>query len=446
MTEADLRNLVRPDRVHADVYTDPAIFALEMERIWRRAWIFVAHDSQVPEAGDFVTTRMGPEEVIVARHRDGKVHVLLNRCTHRGAKVCNEPSGRTGRFRCPYHGWAYTCDGALAGIPLAAGYPEDFDRKDPALALARPARVDSYRGFVFASMTDEGPDLKTFLGPAATIIDDLCDRAPEGRIEFVGGVHKHGFNGNWKLQVENLNDLAHPAFAHESSIAVASPEEEADDFTPDDIMKANGASNDWLDRAGVWGGPYGHSFMGGLPVERTISKAGHAAYVEAMRAHHGAARTEEILSVNRHQGIVYPSLSIQAAFQQVKVFHPVAVDRTEVHVYPTRLVGAPEEYHEVAVRFLNTVNAPSSLILGDDLEIYDRTQAALGGNAEPWVIFANGFGTDEPDNRGGLRGRGTSELPMRNQYAAWRHFMCGDPVDAPAGRSRDGIAQAGAAE
>lgn len=431
MTLQNISDLAQPDRVHADLYTDPAIFELEMERLWRRAWIFVAHDSQVPTPGDFVTTRMGPEAVIVTRHRDGTIQVLLNRCTHRGSKLCVEAAGRTGRFRCPYHGWTFATDGRLAGIPLAAGYPADFDKSDPALALARPPRVDSYRGFVFASMAADGPDLRSFLGPAATIIDDLCDRAPEGRVEFAGGVHKHYFNGNWKLQVENLNDLAHPAFAHESSIAVAAPPAEGDDFTPDDIMKANGASNDWLDRAGVWGGPYGHSYMGGLPVERTVSAAGMADYRRAMEASYGKARADEILAVNRHQGILYPSLSIQAFFQQVKVFHPVSVDRTDVYVYPVRLVGAPDEFHEVAIRFLNTVNAPSSLILCDDLEIYERTQAALHTPARPWVVFANGLGADEPDNRGGQRGRGTSELPMRNQYTAWRHFMCGDPV-APA--------------
>lgn len=428
MTNDDIAELVLQDRVHANIYTDPDIFELEMDRIWRRAWIFVAHESQVPQPGDFVTTRMGPEPVIVARHRDGGLHVLLNRCTHRGAKVCNEASGRTARFRCPYHGWSFTTDGGLAGIPLASGYPEDFDRSDPALALARPAKVDSYRGFVYATMSAEAVDLRTFLGPAATILDDMCDRAPEGRVEFAGGVHKHYFSGNWKLQLENLNDLAHPAFAHESSIAVAAPEADGEDFTPDDIMKANGASNDWLDRAGVWAGPYGHSFMGGLPVERAVSADGMDAYRQAMESRNGKARTDEILAVDRHQGILYPSLSVQAFFQQVKVIHPVSVDRTEVYVYPLRLVGAPDEFLEVAVRFLNTVNAPSSLILCDDLEIYDRTQTALGSAANPWVIFANGLGTDEPDNRGGLRGRGTSELPMRNQYAAWRHFMCGDPV------------------
>ncbi len=423
----ELARLVRDDRVHDRVYTDPAIFELEMTRLWGRAWIFVGHDSQVPEPGDFITTRMGREPVIVARGRDGAINVLFNRCSHRGTRVCNEARGRAARFRCPYHGWTYAADGRLVGVPLGKSYPAGFDLKDPDLGLARPARVEAYRGFVFATMAEDGPGVVDWLGPAASILDDLCDRSPEGRVEFAGGVHKHVVHGNWKLQLENLNDLAHPAFVHESSIAAASPEDEAERFTPDDIMKANGASNEFLERAGVWAYPNGHSYMGGLPVERAISDQAMADYRAAMDAAYGPARAAEILAVNRHQGILYPSLSVQAFFQQIKVLHPVAVDRTEIYVYPMRLVGAPDEFFEVAIRFLDTVNAPSSLILTDDLEIYGRTQASFGTPGRAWNIFANGADADRPDNRGGWQAPGSSELPMRNQYAAWRGLMLDPP-------------------
>lgn len=432
--------LVRDDRVHDRVYTDPAIFELEMARLWGRAWIFVGHDSQIPTPGDFITTRMGREPVIVTRARDGAIHVLFNRCSHRGTRVCNEASGRAARFRCPYHGWTYAADGRLVGVPLGRSYPDGFDLKDPNLGLARPARVETYRGFVFATLSADGPGLSDWLGPAASIIDDLCDRSPEGRVEVTGGVHKHVIHANWKLQLENLNDLAHPAFVHESSIAAAAPVEDADSLTPDDIMKANGAPNDFLDRAGVWAYPHGHSFIGGLPVERTVSDRAMADYRAAMEAARGKERTDEILAVNRHQGILYPSVTIQAFFQQIKVLHPVAVDRTEIYVYPVRLVGAPDEFLEVAIRFLDTVNAPSSMILTDDLEVYARTQASFGSPGRDWILLANGADADRPDNRGGWQAPGTSELPMRNQFAAWRELMR-DAPDAPPVEAADEAAE-----
>lgn len=422
-----LAALVRADRVHDRVYTDPAVFELEMTRLWGRAWIFVGHDSQLPAPGDFITTRMGREPVIVVRGRDGAIHVLINRCSHRGTRVCNDAAGRATRFRCPYHGWTYAADGRLVGVPLGKSYPAGFDLEDPALGLARAARVDAYRGFIFATLSADGPDLMAWLGPAASIIDDLCDRSPDGRVEVTGGVHKHVIHGNWKLQLENLNDLAHPAFVHESSIAAAAPAEDAEGLTPDDIMKANGASNDFLERAGVWAYPHGHSHIGGLPVERTVSDKAMADYRAAMEAAYGSERTDAILAVNRHQGILYPSVTIQAFFQQIKVLHPVAVDRTEIHVYPVRLVGAPDAFLEVAIRFLDTVNAPSSMILTDDLEVYARTQASFGSAGRDWILFANGADADRPDDRGGWQAPGTSELPMRNQYAAWRELMLDPP-------------------
>ena len=131
----DIGKLVEPGRVHRRVYTDPDLFELEMERIFGRAWLFVGHTSQVPQPGDYITTELGRQPVIMARHRDGSVRVLLNRCTHRGAKVVNERKGHAQRLTCCYHGWSFDTDGTLMTVPVPEGCGEGFDKD--ALGLGR---------------------------------------------------------------------------------------------------------------------------------------------------------------------------------------------------------------------------------------------------------------------------------------------------------------------
>lgn len=222
-----LARLVQPDRVHRNLYTDPAIFALEMERIFERIWIYVGHESQVRNPGDFFATRIGTKPVVMSRHSDGRVYVVHNQCAHRGVQVVAEDSGNAQEFRCCYHGWSYHTDGRIKNIPLRHAYGARVDVNDPKLAMVQVPRVQSYRGFVFASLAPTGPSLEDFLGHIATSLDDMVDRAPDGEIEIAGGVFKHGYDGNWKLYLENLLDAAHPLFVHQSSIEAAKVQDDA---------------------------------------------------------------------------------------------------------------------------------------------------------------------------------------------------------------------------
>src|SRR5207249_235536 len=174
-----LAMLVQPDRVHRALYTDPAIFELELERIFARAWLVLGHESQVRALGDYYTTRMGREPVLVVRQDDGRVAVLVNRCAHRGSMVCAEGRGNVERFVCPYHGWSYDRAGALKAVPFASGYPQGATAE---LRLKAVPRVAVYRGFIFGSLAADGPSLEEFLGPAKASFDDLVDRARGGEL------------------------------------------------------------------------------------------------------------------------------------------------------------------------------------------------------------------------------------------------------------------------
>ena len=196
-TQTDYNDLVQDDRVSGRVYYDPAVFEEELEKIWYRDWIYVAHESEIPEPGDYVTRRIGLQPVIVSRDEDRAVHLLLNRCMHRGNTVCQSERGNAHAFRCAYHGWTYNNRGALVGVPYAAGYDGSFSREE--YPLARVARMATYRGLIFGSMSASGPSLKERLGKAAGLIDQFVDLSPEGEVVLRSGVLKHSFKGNWKM-------------------------------------------------------------------------------------------------------------------------------------------------------------------------------------------------------------------------------------------------------
>jgi phenylpropionate dioxygenase-like ring-hydroxylating dioxygenase large terminal subunit len=417
-----LDQLVQPDRVHRSIYTDPEIFRLERERIFNRAWLFVGHASQAAGQGDFFTADVAGQPVLAVRD-GGELKVFFNRCPHRGAKVCQVPSGSARRFVCPYHGWAFNTGGGLVGLPLERGFPADFLAERASLGLSPLPRVQEYRGFIFACLSTDGPDLKAYLGPIADVIDNLVDRAPDGEVEIAGGVQRHYFRGNWKLQMENLQDYAHTTYAHASSIDAgsASPRDEGAEFRQQDIMSANGPDNDWIERAGCTAYPGGHSFVGALPIQNYVRPAVAAAYREALEARVGPARADEILGVSRHIAVIWPTLAVHAFFRQVKVVEPIAPDLTRVSVWCLKLKGAPDEYHRATVNFLNSTNSAGSLILVDDLMLFERAQVSLSAGPE-WVVMANGLDKDR-QTQAGWTGPGYSELPMRNQYVAWRELM-----------------------
>ncbi|MGC1806407.1 MAG: Rieske 2Fe-2S domain-containing protein, partial [Mycobacterium sp.] len=215
-TGGQFDRLIKRDKVHGSLYTDPTIFAEELHKIWGRSWVFVGHETEVPQPGDYVRKRLGLQDIIMTRDRDGILHLLLNRCAHRGNQVCNDAKGNASAFRCPYHGWTYRNDGELVGFPFFKGYGQ----RKLDLALGRVPRVDSYHGFIFGSFATEGPSLLEHLGAAAGEIDRLVRLSPKGRVELTAGWLQHQTRANWKLLAENETDGYHPQFVHGSIFGV----------------------------------------------------------------------------------------------------------------------------------------------------------------------------------------------------------------------------------
>ena len=426
--DRDLRTLVKPDRVHRDFYTCPRVFELEMERIFARAWLLVGHDSQVPGPGDFVTATLCRHPVIMSRHRDGRVHVMFNRCSHRGAQICTEPSGNVRRFECPYHGWVYDTDGRHAGAPYPARYAEGFLKRGR-FDLAAVPRVAVYRGFVFASLSEEGPGLDDFLGPMRSHIDAMVGRAPNGEVEASAGAFRYRFGANWKIQMENQNDLYHPMFTHASTTARDGTQfrrhgAEDDEAGRVKLLKENEALNEQWEELPVGGHRYGHTWMGMFPMDRGQSGPVHERYRAAMEARYGD-RAERAMAVEFHNSIFYPQWSIQYLTQHIRLMNPVSVDCTENVIIPLRLKGAPDEMWRAALRSNNNSHSPAGMVMSDDMEVWVRCQNALTSPGNDWVVFARGMDEEQADNRGSFEVRGTSEANARHQHRAWLDYMCG---------------------
>ena len=436
----EIAAMVQPDRVHRDAYASPVIFDLEMERIFGRTWLLLGHDSQIPNPGDYFTTVMGRQPVIAVRQNDGGVRVLYNRCAHRGPMLCSLAKGSVREFTCPYHGWVYGLDGNLVSVPVPGGYAGENDPRSKKMGMIPVPRLELYRGFIFASLADTGQSLKQFLGPVISSFDDLVDRAPEGVVEIAGGIARHAYNGNWKFMLENHLDGLHPRYVHASSVAAANAQDDnkATDGAGEIAvrqMRQNGAPNELWENIGLWASENGHGFLADYHDDEKLVKYSddpvHLEYRRRMEAVHGPERTREILTLMRWNTIVYPNVSFMSQFGQLRILRPVSVDRSVVETYVFRLKGAPEEMLHRSVAFANVVNGSGSPVLTDDLEVYERTQTGLHTDGNPWVDYARGAGRDIDDGAMQRGATGTSEIAIRNQFAAWREYMVADHAQRP---------------
>lgn len=425
-----IAELVRADAVHRDVYTNDELFRLEMRHLWRNTWIFVGHDSQVPNPGDYTTTQLGDQPVIMVRDKDGEVKVHFNRCAHKGSKIVSAQTGNCGNmFRCPYHGWTYRLDGRVRTMPLKKGYANTaLGETQAGQGLVTLSYVENYRGFVFARLSDQGLGFREYFGDSLTSIDNLVERSPEGRLEVAGGVLRYMHNCNWKMFVENLNDAMHPMVTHESSAGTARDIWAAENL-PEDAPKPMVVEQfvpfvsgyDFMDNMGVKLYANGHSYTG-VNFSIHSNYSGVPGYEESMREAYGEERAQAILGEARHNTVYYPSLTIKGAIQAIRIARPIAADKTLIESWTFRLVGAPDELLKRTVMYSRLINAPTSMVGHDDLHCYRSIQEGLEVDGNEWVSLHRDYDAAEQDNIAGVY-NGTSEVSMRGQFKAWRNFM-----------------------
>jgi phenylpropionate dioxygenase-like ring-hydroxylating dioxygenase large terminal subunit len=340
-------------------------------------------------------------------------------------------------FTCPYHAWSFGLDGKLNGLPLADGYAGNKPCGAGQTDLARVPRVESYRGFIFASLAAAGTPLPEFLGGLASALDNMVDRAPSGRLRKRGGQLRMEYRGNWKLFMENVVDLVHPGFVHGGSVAAArqlrdTSNEPGAAGQATQMLLANGL------RTADWNGvalhafPQGHVYMNGFYRDGVIAAQRSDAVFDRYRAALVQARGEqkaaEILGMDRFNNLIWPNLAVNARFQTMRIVQPVAVDRTIVTSVCFELEGAPDEMFDLTLNFLNTASSSASMVASDDLEIFERCQRGLQDGALDWIDLSRGMAGDSRQADGSISAPGTSELPIRTQLAAWMRYMQAEQV------------------
>ncbi len=258
----------------------------------------------------------------------------------------------------------------------------------------------------------------------------MIDRSPDGKLEIAGGVLRYRHNCNWKFFVDNLNDTMHPMVTHQSvdDACQAYMDELPEGVTrskESEIISPFGSSYKMFDDMGVSVGENGHAFTGGqTSIHSSYSEI--PGYLDAMHANYGAEKTNEILSINRHNTIYYPSLTIKGAIQAIRIVRPISVPETEIEPWTFRLKGAPDEMLQRTMLYSRLINSPSSMVGADDLEAYVRLQEGLSSGGSEWVDMSRFVDREQRPEGNMTRAIGTSDISLRNQYQAWLNYMA-DP-------------------
>ncbi len=427
----DYDHLVQEDRVHRALYTDPAIFAAEMSHIFGSTWVYVAHESEIPNANDFITRKLGLRPVIVLRDANDKLRVLFNRCTHRGTTLCRQEKGNARAFQCPYHGWNFLNTGKLRGVPWADGYSSDI--KDPKFNVAQVPRVESYRGFIFATLNMAAPPLLNWLGPITRPIDEWLDRNPGGKI-FVCEANRFKFKGNWKLAYDNSSDGYHVIYSHRSLLEMEN--RLADDANKGMAYYKN--SPDSLPMYVQYMGN-GHHFKdkrpnlqprpGGLwAIESTHPGMEHAQ--EMFRAKYGE-RAEALLDLAGSEPVnvnIFPNLSLLG--NHIQVFQPVSVDETDAIWYGTRIEDVNGDIGDAlptinALRMRTQEGFPNFGEV-DDLANFEQIQRGLQCPEDEWIYMNRGYGLPDRikhNDDGTITAPATDEVFMREYIKEWKKLM-----------------------
>lgn len=384
-------------RCRRDIFTNEDLFALEMKHIFESNWVYLAHESQIPEINDYYTTFIGRQPIVITRDKTGALNAVINACAHKGAMLCRRKQGNKGSFTCPFHGWTFSNNGKLLKVKDAktTQYPDQFG-KDGSHDLTRVARFESYRGFLFGSLNADVAPLEEFLGETTIIIDQIVDQAPEG-LEVLRGNSSYIYDGNWKLQMENGCDGYHVSTVHWNYATTMERRSETGTKAVD--------ANSWSKSvAGVYGFENGHILLWTNTKNPEVRPVWNRR--EDLVARLGEEKAGFIVNQTRNLGI-YPNVFLMDQFStQIRVVRPLSVDKTEVTIFCFAPKGESAEDRAHRIRQYEDFFNVSGMGTSDDLEEFRACQTAYA--APLWNDMSRGAplwieGPDDNARRMGLK-------------------------------------------
>ena len=409
------------------MFADPTIFELEMRHIFEASWVYVAHESQLPNPHDYFATQIGRQPVLLLRGEDGALRCVYNSCSHRGALLTSRKRGNQKTLMCAYHGWVYDSSGRCVAVDNEerGAYPPAFANESH--DLVQVARLESYRGFVFASLSAEVPPLREYLSGATALIDTLADQSPDGLEVLKGGIH-YTCDSNWKMQLENI-DGYHFFPVHASYIGVVM-----------ERMKAGGGDKvkaiDASQLASIPGGNY--DLGNGHIVDWAIMPNGDdrplAFQRERINDEFGQTQAQWMIDAIRNLA-VYPNLLLMdQSSTTIRVVRPLSVDRTQMEVYCVAPRGEPAAARTRRVRQFEDFLGPAGMATPDDQRVMELCQ--LGFAARDLGMLQGHYrgtgrlvqGPDEQARRVGLDVVSSGpdiddETFAHAQYREWARLM-----------------------
>jgi benzoate/toluate 1,2-dioxygenase alpha subunit len=389
-------------RAKRKIFTDEEIFELEMKHIFEGNWVYLAHESQIPNVGDYFTTYIGRTPVVISRSKDGELNCLVNACSHRGAMLCRRKTDNRNNFTCPFHGWTFNNKGKLLKVKDSrdAGYPEQFN-KDGSHDLTKVARFESYRGFLFGSLKEDVKPLEEHLGDSTKIMDMLIDQSPEG-LEVLRGASTYTYDGNWKVQAENGADGYHVSATHWNYAATTSRRGTGESANE---TKAMDAGTWGKQGGGYYSFEHGHLLLWmwwGNPEDRPLYERR-----QELADEHGVDKAEFMVGASRNL-CLYPNVYIMDQFSsQIRHFRPISVDQTEVTIYCIAPKGESDAARANRIRQYEDFFNASGMATPDDLEEFRSCQKTYLAETAPWNDMSRGVthqlnGPDEQAKKIGL--------------------------------------------
>ncbi|WP_227997030.1 Rieske 2Fe-2S domain-containing protein [Nocardia australiensis] len=433
---------VRRGLLPAHIYSDGEVFRAEQERLFSRAWTFVAHETEVPQPGDYVVRRVLDNSFIVSRDQSGQIHAMFNMCLHRGMQVCRAEQGNASHFRCPYHGWSYRNDGRLVGLPFhkeAYGGEAGFARSGQKLLPA--PQLDTYNGLIFISLDPDAPSLPEFLGDFRFYLDYYTGQSASGA--EVLGPQRWRIKANWKIGAENFaGDMYHTPQTHTSVVEIGL-------FREPKAEKRKDGTTYWAGSGG------GTTYK--LPSGTLEERLAYVGYPDEMIARMKQQWSDEQLDVIGRDGFmvsaasIFPNLSLVhnwprvadseqvLPFISLRQWQPISADETEVLSWFVVDKEAPEEFKKLSYKAYLMCFGSSGMFEQDDVENWVSLTKTASGSMARRLLLNSRMGIRHDDSAvteplppeewagPGESRVGYSEFNQRRLLAQWADYLEKEP-------------------